>query len=58
MKSTQNKMKSAMKNQLTSTDLGKVKKATRWNDFLILDLNSGLDTFIIYERQNRVRSNK
>lgn len=58
MKSTQNKMKSAMKSLLTSTDSAKVKKATRWNDVLILDLNSGLDTCIIYECQNRVRSNE
>lgn len=37
----------ALPSQLASTDLDRVKKATRWNDVSILDLTSSLDTFII-----------
>lgn len=37
----------ALPSQSASTDLDRVKKATRWNDVSILDLTSSLDTFII-----------
>lgn len=40
-------LKRAINSRLTSTGLGRVKKATRWNDVSILFLTSALDIFII-----------
>lgn len=40
-------LKHAINSCLTSTGLGRVKKATRWNNVSIIFLTSGLDFFII-----------